>query len=152
VDGQLVDAAPPARNASRVCGGADDMHAWALPCRMDPQSHQQIEHAACGLREKRERLARPGRPARNDGVRNNGEERRRRSRRRRHKRDGGRAEGAVLCACMMHAVDTHEFLFVAILFYLGTRQLIHHHKKGEGKKTNSGGLESVCMLAQSASR
>jgi hypothetical protein len=27
VDGQLVDAAPPARNASRVCGGADDMHA-----------------------------------------------------------------------------------------------------------------------------
>jgi hypothetical protein len=53
---------------------------------------------------------------------------------------------------MMHAVDTLEFLFVAILFYLGTRQLIHHHKKGEGKKTNSGGLESVCMLAQSASR
>jgi hypothetical protein len=107
---------------------------------------------ACRLRperKERERLARPGRPARNDGVRNNGEERRRRhgtcmqlarrvmhvrSRRRRHKRDGGRAEGAVLCACMMHAVDTHEFLFVAILFYLGTRQLIHHHKKGQGKK------------------
>jgi hypothetical protein len=50
---------------------------------------------------------------------------------------------------MMHAVDTHEFLFVAILFYLGTRQLIHHHKKGQGKKkTNSGGLESVCMRSQ----
>jgi hypothetical protein len=52
---------------------------------------------------------------------------------------------------MMHAVDTHEFLFVAILFYLGTRQLIHHHKKGQGKKIKFGWF-GVGLYAQSASR
>ena len=63
---QYVHAAPPGRNASRVWGGAHDMHEHCRAGWIYTYSHQQIEPVC----ERKERD-----PARNDGVRNNGEER-----------------------------------------------------------------------------